>query len=703
MRLLDVNISNFGAFGEGVKVDFTRYDPADKVLIIGENNDAAGADSNGAGKSTLLNAISWGVFGRTPNDVSAGDVIRRGMGSCEVNLRLLDEEDNEIIINRKRQKKGGHEIKWFLNGESKTQRTLNQTQKTLLNYFGILENNTEYYNDFLNTTYFSIEAVKAFAGKRSSSRDRMSLIARFLNLEILDKCLSKAKVYKNNVTASLKTVQGQVEFVSNKLDQGFNLVQLQSDTEEAKVKIKQYQVENKKLEKQVEVLEQLSDFIERLEDIKFNLNKAKDDHETISKVYEEQINDLEDKLQNQAKIKQDIEEQENILIEESALLKDKNINKYEQWLSQANIKIAQSIEKQESLQKQLDNHLSCPGCKQELMVEENNLTLFHKATIQASIEKLKDRRGEREKLVKTKKAEYKELTALIAANAERELKVKYLYKQLANTAEIPDKIKRIKLQIKDQNSKSLAYSKSLEKNKLSIELKIRKYQQYDVEIIQDVKNTIEINQKNIEESRDSIARNKTMIESYYSDKEQLDLMVTKENELLGEVSNYHFWVEGFPSIRRWMIESFLPSFEEQTNSFLNNLEVGMRVRFDTLKEKKSKQNEFKEEFDLSIIDENNEKRDLETYSQGESKRIGVCVGFALRELTLNKGYSNFNFLLMDEVIDSLDETGIGEFMNLLNNITGMKLLITHNSDLKSRFGNVIRVTKTEGISDIIQS
>ena len=185
--------------------------------------------------------------------------------------------------------------------------------------------------------------------------------------------------------------------------------------------------------------------------------------------------------------------------------------------------------------------------------------------------------------------------------------------------------------------------------------------------------------------------------------EQLDLMVEKENELLGEVSNYHFWVEGFPSIRRWMIESFLPSFEEQTNSFLNNLEIGMRVRFDTIKEKKSKQNEFKEEFDLSIIDENNEKRDLETYSQGESKRIGVCVGFALRELTLNKGYSNFNFLLMDEVIDSLDETGIGEFMNLLNNITGMKLLITHNSDLKSRFGNVIRVTKTEGISDIIQS
>ena len=74
-------------------------------------------------------------------------------------------------------------------------------------------------------------------------------------------------------------------------------------------------------------------------------------------------------------------------------------------MSQANIKIAQSIEKQGSLQKQLDNHLSCPGCKQELMVEEGNLTLFHKATIQASIKRLKDNRKEREGLVETKTAE----------------------------------------------------------------------------------------------------------------------------------------------------------------------------------------------------------------------------------------------------------------------------------------------------------
>ena len=41
MRIKNINITNFGAFGEDVTIDFDRYDPNDKILIIGENNDAA--------------------------------------------------------------------------------------------------------------------------------------------------------------------------------------------------------------------------------------------------------------------------------------------------------------------------------------------------------------------------------------------------------------------------------------------------------------------------------------------------------------------------------------------------------------------------------------------------------------------------------------------------------------------------------------
>jgi DNA repair exonuclease SbcCD ATPase subunit len=267
---------------------------------------------------------------------------------------------------------------------------------------------------------------------------------------------------------------------------------------------------------------------------------------------------------------------------------------------------------------------------------------------------------------------------------------------------IPQKIDMLTGTIVTKRKSAKEYIRGLEKKKLSLNLKLKRFGNIDLDDTNLLEHDLQQRDRTIEESQDEISRLMARIESYKQDEEALKGFKDKENGLLEKMGNYQYWVEGFPSIRRWMIESFLPSFEEQTNSFLNQMEVGMRVRFDTLKEKKSSKGDMKNEFDLSIIDENNNKRDLETYSGGESKRIGICVGFALRELTLNKGYSNFNFLLMDEVIDSLDETGIAEFFHLLNNITGLKMLITHNSELKNRFAHVIRVSKSGGSSIIIQ-
>jgi DNA repair exonuclease SbcCD ATPase subunit len=103
-----------------------------------------------------------------------------------------------------------------------------------------------------------------------------------------------------------------------------------------------------------------------------------------------------------------------------------------------------------------------------------------------------------------------------------------------------------------------------------------------------------------------------------------------------------------------------------------------------------------------VIDTQGHKRSLETFSSGETKRVGVCTGFALRQLTLNKGYNAFDFLLMDEVVDSLDEMGINEFFGLLNQVSGLKLVISHTNELKTRFSHFILVVKEDGISKLVQ-
>ena len=702
MRIENIEINNFGVFGENVKVDFSRYDQNDKILIIGENQDAAGADSNGAGKSTLLNAISWAIFGRSPNDIASDDVIRRGCSNVNVSLGLVDEEGRAINIVRSRKIKGSHDLQWFVDGESQTQRTMKQTQHSLLNYFGILENNTEYFSDFLNTTYFSIDAVKAFAGKKSSSKDRMSLISRFLNLEVLDKCTSKAKVLANSQKSDLKVIQGKIEFLKNKLDTGFNKPQIESDITEYGVSISTLKLEKKKLVGQLEGLEAKDKIETELTDLEGHITHYNKELDTIVNIYNNNIEDLQNKLSNSSHIKSEIEKLQKLSIKYSDTLEQVDLDKFQTWLDKGRDWIQERCSIQTQLSIQLQGGQECPHCKEGLMVKGNQIQKFDQVELQQSFYQVKKEIEERQAKYNTKKKEFDKLM-----EGQRELikiqsDIKAKYQLLEGAQEIPDQIIELKNKIKAKQDETAISLKELEKKKLTLNLKLRKFPPTELSLI-DVQNEIETTDNKIENIKDEIMRLKAQLDSRALDEKALDKFVEQETDLLQRIANFTYWVDGFPAIRRWMIESFLPTFEQQTNGYLNKMEVGMRCRFDTLKEKKSQKGQFKEEFDLSIIDENNEKRDLETYSQGESKRIGVCVGFALRELTLTKGYSNFNFLLMDEVIDSLDETGIGEFFNLLTNITGMKFLITHNTDLKTRFANIITIRKQDGVSTIIQN
>ena len=702
MRIRNINITNFGAFGEDITIDFDRYDPNDKILIIGENNDAAGADSNGAGKSTFLNAISWAIFGRTPNNVDSDDVIRRGTNVVRVRLGMVDSEKREIQIVRERQLKGKHELQWFVDGESQTQRTMKQTQLSILNYFGILENNTEYFSDFLNTTYFSVDAVKAFAGKKSTSKDRMDLISRFLNLEILEKSTSKSKIYANRLKSDLKVIQGKIEFLKNKLDEGFNKEQIDSDIQEYKSSKKQLQADLKKLKKQHEAASNYEEIKGQIVDVDGHIEHYNNELATIVKIYKEQIQDLENKLSNSSAIKEKIQKLQEQSMAKADALKDKDLNKFTDWLEKGKIKKNNLTNELNQLHSQLQKPQYCPDCNTELMIEDGIIKSYDSKGIEAKQATINTELNKINSLLKDKQNDYNELKQQQDDLLTIQNDIKINYQLLEGVQDIPDKIKGLNAKITAKEADNKIQVKELSKKKLGLELKIRTFNIDEDLTTYDIERGMDVANKKLSDITDEVARLKAQLDSRAQDQQALDTMVKEETGFIDNIANYTYWVEGFPAIRRWMIEAFLPTFEQQTNGYLNKMEVGMRTRFDTLTEKKSGKGQFKEAFDLSIIDENNEKRDLETYSSGEAKRIGVCVGFALRELTLSKGYSNFNFLMMDEVIDSLDETGIGEFFNLLQSITGMKLLITHNTDLKTRFANTITIRKQDGVSTVIQ-
>jgi len=223
-----------------------------------------------------------------------------------------------------------------------------------------------------------------------------------------------------------------------------------------------------------------------------------------------------------------------------------------------------------------------------------------------------------------------------------------------------------------------------------------------IQEIESIKTLIQSNKKSLEINIRQLGTIEQSIESIKL--AQLKIVKLKEEikDYSDEVKPYRWWQDNLPEFKRWIIEGFLPELEELTNHYLTEINTDFEVKFNTVKEKKSKAGEFKQEFHISIIDESSQERTMQTFSTGEKKRIAICTGFALRQLTLNRGSNNFQFLMIDEVIDSLDKVGVEEFSHIIDTIPGLKIIVSHNDEIKDNFGNLIRVTKTEGTSIIEQ-
>lgn len=93
-------------------------------------------------------------------------------------------------------------------------------------------------------------------------------------------------------------------------------------------------------------------------------------------------------------------------------------------------------------------------------------------------------------------------------------------------------------------------------------------------------------------------------------------------------------------------------------------------------------------------------RTYESCSSGEAKRIDICVLFAFLEImsTMNV---NSNFVVLDEVFDALDESGLEKLIELLYTVKIPNLfVITHNNSLKSYFNEVIVIKNENNESKI---
>ena len=104
---------------------------------------------------------------------------------------------------------------------------------------------------------------------------------------------------------------------------------------------------------------------------------------------------------------------------------------------------------------------------------------------------------------------------------------------------------------------------------------------------------------------------------------------------------------------------------------------------------------------ISILYDNKEYENL---SGGEKQKIDIIVQFAIRNMLFK--YLNFssNILILDEVTDFLDSSGVESILNLINNClkdTPAIYFITHHDNLMFPYDGEITIIKNEnGISSL---
>ena len=86
-------------------------------------------------------------------------------------------------------------------------------------------------------------------------------------------------------------------------------------------------------------------------------------------------------------------------------------------------------------------------------------------------------------------------------------------------------------------------------------------------------------------------------------------------------------------------------------------------------------------------------------SSGEKRRVGIALNISFMEYLQTQIGSNL--VILDELFDNLDPSGINEVVELLSKISSkdmVVLVISHNSDLKysDEFDNIISINDNHG-------
>lgn len=161
-------------------------------------------------------------------------------------------------------------------------------------------------------------------------------------------------------------------------------------------------------------------------------------------------------------------------------------------------------------------------------------------------------------------------------------------------------------------------------------------------------------------------------------------------------------VFGRNGIQALLVESALPTLEDEANALLEKMGGNLSLRLVTQRELASGKGATAETLEVIASDAAGERR-FEHYSGGEQARLALALRIAVSRLLTSRAGARIQTLIIDEAFAPVDAAGRQAVVDCLQTIGKefeLVLIVTHDEALKDAFPSQIMVTKTDAGSQV---
>lgn len=723
---LRLYINNFMCHSDSY-IDFSQFESALIVGKIGDND----LYSNGVGKTVIFRAIEYALFNQAGSNLEK--VIRDDTNSCKVVLDF-EIDNQEYRLSRSRTRKGVADFSLYMRNDvasisDKAYHTVSgdvcipiSDSKVISKYWKDIGGSRASDTDkelqkLIKCTYASFRSALHFmqndftglatatAGKRKAIlREALTLLV-YSKLEKIAKDRSKkiiASIGKNQIlidnlgdpnkditslNSDLKKIEceiGSLEQLMNDSDKGL----LQAESILSGHKEKKSVLESK-----------LSDLLSRKRSVLLEIDRLTS---LIAEYKEKRKSIAVSAKVLVGSLKEFNDEKSSLMKIDSSNYDDlvKKLDELKETISTNNVLIQNNILKIDELKVPMPDDSVCKHCRQPLTDE-------HKKLCKQSI---------RDELLRCE-AQILKLKSVVSKSNSKASKIQSNIKKIDEAKKRIDvldiKISSLKKEIKDKKASHAEYSDLVDK--FSSELSVKNDELKDVGKLLEESSAdelslleVKINEaaKILEEKKGGsfvLNKKKTHLNSnkaviiHSIDQKKKDLETLKE--LNKEVKNLKKKNEIYPTV----IQSFSPTgipnlitqnvldeLQDKANELLNQLKPGLQLAFSVEKTKGDGNQEDTLEIEYFF---NGKPRDYDLISGAMQLSVLFSLKLGLSFLLKEKTGFNIQFLLLDEIDQSLDKAGVDAFADIVKFFQDnfKILIITHNDRLKDKFSKAVLV------------